>query len=92
MENQESKNLSWAEAVAIVRAEQSGKSPALLVQRAFENVRLLSDSIEALFDAIEDADLSRETADKIKSLADTLRAFGHDGDHLAERFENEWAL
>jgi len=81
--------MTWGAALNAVAEETRGATPALLAQRAFENVRALSSNIEALEEAIEGADLSAATVDKIRSLAECLQAFGYDGVYLAERFGNE---
>ena len=53
-ENTESKNLTWAEAVAIVQEEQSGQSPLLLAKQIEALYRQLDDKIEQLDDLLEE--------------------------------------
>ena len=53
-ENTESKNLTWAEAVAIVQEEQGGKSPLLLAKQIEALYRQLDDKIEELDELLEE--------------------------------------
>ena len=52
-ENTESKNMSWAEAVAIVQEEQGGYSPLLLAKQIQELYRQLDNKLEQLDETLE---------------------------------------
>jgi hypothetical protein len=53
-ENTESKNMSWADAIAIVQEEQGGQSPLLLAKQIEALYKQLDDKIEQLDDLLEE--------------------------------------
>lgn len=85
----EKQNTTWRESIAAAAADMSDRNPKLCAARASSAASLLSANLSAMFDAIEDADLSSGTKSDLVRLADTLRELGNDGVYLAERFGNE---
>ena len=81
---------TWGEAFQAVADETRGQSPALKIKRAAVAARELSQAIEALEETIESLGfLSQEKIADLLDLAETFKAIGYDGEHLAERFGNE---
>ena len=81
---------TWGEAFQAVADETRGQSPALKIKRAAIAAHQLSQAIDALTESLDGAAwLSEETKADVLDLAETFKAVGHDGEHLAERFGDE---
>ena len=69
-ENTESKNMSWAEAVAIVQEEQGGYSPLLLAKQIQELYSQLDNKLEQLDETLENVGCSPSTKREVESVID----------------------
>ena len=81
---------TWGEAFQAVADETRGLTPALQIKRAAIAAHELSQAIDALTESLDGAAwLSQETLADVLDLAETFKAVGYDGEHLAERFGDE---
>ena len=81
---------SWGEAFQAVADETRGFNPALCIKRAAVAAHQLSQAIDALTESLDGAAwLSEQTRADVLDLAETFKAVGYDGEHLAGRFGDE---
>ena len=84
------KSMTWGEAVQAVAENNREQSPALKIKCAAIAAHHLAQAIEALEKSLDGAAwLSEETKADAVDLAETFKAIGYDGEHLAERFGND---